>query len=450
MSNYIERLFVKQVRHLRDVDISIGKNEDESPRHLILTGPNGSGKTSLLQAILAYLQGSAEHKRWLHEPEWKNRRDALQLQIEQTNSQIQNAPGSLRLQLEKQRDLEVQELQNLDVQLKHLETLELVIPDRGGLFRPYLEGKVVIAFFGAKRKNEMSRSQTIRKIDLKERYAIEAEGRIEFLEYIVGLNAKRAFASTDGDHAAVDVIDRWFARFTQALKDLYGDSALELLFDRDAFNYRIQLSDGREPFDLNQLSDGYNAVLSVVTELVIRMERLAPRTFDLPGIVLIDEIETHLHIELQRKILPFLTTFFPKVQFIVTTHSPFVLTSISNATIFDLSTKTKVEDLTGYSSQAVLEGYFGQSKYSEVLQAELAEYRDLARRKASLGLDEFDRLEELKDRLRDLPKAFSPELEMALQEIEGTETILHAAEAPVHLDAPTRHVEPGRQGLAGA
>lgn len=39
---------------------------------------------------------------------------------------------------------------------------------------------------------------------------------------------------------------------------------------------------------------------------------------------LVDEIETHLHVDLQKKVLPFLISFFPKIQFIVTTHSPFV------------------------------------------------------------------------------------------------------------------------------
>ena len=49
------------------------------------------------------------------------------------------------------------------------------------------------------------------------------------------------------------------------------------------------------------------------------------KMYDLQGIVLIDEIETHLHVELQKKILPFLTNFFPNIQFVITTHSPFIL-----------------------------------------------------------------------------------------------------------------------------
>lgn len=58
--------------------------------------------------------------------------------------------------------------------------------------------------------------------------------------------------------------------------------------------------------------------------------------FDMQGIVLIDEIETHLHLELQKIILKLLTTVFPNIQFIITTHSPFILSSLENTVVYDL------------------------------------------------------------------------------------------------------------------
>lgn len=70
----------------------------------------------------------------------------------------------------------------------------------------------------------------------------------------------------------------------------------------------------------------------------MRMQNQIQRSFDfdLPGIVLVDEIETHLHLELQKNIMPFLTTIFPNIQFIVTSHSPFILNSIQNVVLYDL------------------------------------------------------------------------------------------------------------------
>lgn len=99
--------------------------------------------------------------------------------------------------------------------------------------------------------------------------------------------------------------------------------------------------DGRNPFDFTQLSDGYSAAIRILADLMMRMDQnwLMNNTglvLDTEGIVLIDEIETHLHHELQKSILPFLVEMFPRLQFVVTTHSPFVVNSLDNVVIYDL------------------------------------------------------------------------------------------------------------------
>ncbi len=117
---------------------------------------------------------------------------------------------------------------------------------------------------------------------------------------------------------------------------------------------------GREPFRLvdNQLSDGFSSVLQLVSKLLLRMEAVTAGSYEVSGIVLIDEIETHLHIKLQKAILPFLTDFFPNIQFIVTTHSPFVLTSLNDAVVFDLESKSRWENMAPMSASTVVEEYF--------------------------------------------------------------------------------------------
>lgn len=61
----------------------------------------------------------------------------------------------------------------------------------------------------------------------------------------------------------------------------------------------------RDSFDFNTLSSGYAAVLDIVVDLIIRMESQSDRKFDfsVAGIVLIDEIETHLHLSCSEKSL---------------------------------------------------------------------------------------------------------------------------------------------------
>ena len=90
----------------------------------------------------------------------------------------------------------------------------------------------------------------------------------------------------------------------------------------------------------------------------MRSEYLKVSPSKLCGVAIIDEIDAHLHVTLQRKILPFLSESFPGIQYIVTTHSPFVLTSVSNAEIYDISRREQVGDLSSYSYESVLEGFW--------------------------------------------------------------------------------------------
>lgn len=75
---------------------------------------------------------------------------------------------------------------------------------------------------------------------------------------------------------------------------------------------------------------------------------------------MIDEIDVHLHISLQKLIFPFFTRSFPKLQFIVSTHSPFVITSTDNDTVvYDISSgEFFEEDLSQYSYKSVIKGLF--------------------------------------------------------------------------------------------
>lgn len=89
------------------------------------------------------------------------------------------------------------------------------------------------------------------------------------------------------------------------------------------------------------MSSGELAMLCLFGELIKQTDKIGKLIQDITGIVLVDEIDKHLHIRLQKDILPKLINMFPKVQFIVTSHSPFLGLGLSeNAdlsyTIYDL------------------------------------------------------------------------------------------------------------------
>jgi hypothetical protein len=79
--------------------------------------------------------------------------------------------------------------------------------------------------------------------------------------------------------------------------------------------------------ELTELSDGYQALLVVVLDLMLRYQYLFFEGEPLAGraLVGIDEIDLHLHPRWQRTVLPQLTDLFPNTQFVVTTHSPIVV-----------------------------------------------------------------------------------------------------------------------------
>lgn len=93
---------------------------------------------------------------------------------------------------------------------------------------------------------------------------------------------------------------------------------------------------------LRELSDGYRNTLSMIADIAYRMAMLNPQLLDnvttqTSGVVLIDELDLHLHPKWQQRIVHDLKTIFPKVQFIVTTHSPSIIGSVPDEQLFILS-----------------------------------------------------------------------------------------------------------------
>lgn len=305
MEYFIKSIKINKVRHLENIEIPISEIQK---KHLILTGKNGSGKTSLLEAIREYLRIV-----------YKNDIDA-------------------RINMNIDRLIE----EFLDSKKRYeTKTLEIAIDNIIELAEKCNNGNFLIAYFDAKRKNEMLNPQGPKKFELNPKYNIDEKVNKEFLQYLVNLKTQKSFAMTENkDIEIAEKINKWFETFENGLREIFGDKNLKLEFDFMNYNFNI-ISEGREPFNLNQLSDGYSAVINIITDIILRMENKKGIGYDLEGIVLIDELETHLHIELQKKILPFLTKFFPKIQFIITTHSPFVLRILLKMQLFT-TWKTKL------------------------------------------------------------------------------------------------------------
>lgn len=133
--------------------------------------------------------------------------------------------------------------------------------------------------------------------------------------------------------------------------------------EKASFNYKVKSGELEvsikrknrtvESLPLRIFSDGIKSTMSMIADIAYRMAILNPQLLDnvleeTSGVVLIDEIDMHLHPSWQSKIIKILVKIFPKVQFIFTTHSPSVLSNISNENILILNNLEiyKIEDKT--------------------------------------------------------------------------------------------------------
>lgn len=95
-----------------------------------------------------------------------------------------------------------------------------------------------------------------------------------------------------------------------------------------------------EKFPVRMLSDGEKGIISLVADIAYRMALLNPdlleHVLETSGVVLIDEIDMHLHPAWQKKIVNNLTQIFPNIQFVMTTHSPSILVNVRRENIWVL------------------------------------------------------------------------------------------------------------------
>ena len=368
---YIQKIHINKIRHLQNIDIPI---ENDLYPHLILTGKNGSGKTSVLQAIANHLQNIANHP-------YKNF-----LRYEQNIKYYQDILNNGSNSVNDKKGLEINKKQYAF----YFGEVKVDFYNIDDFISKYQKGEFIIAFYEANRKVVINEPLNPTKPAIKEVWSTKEIATIEFLNFLSDLKIQEALARNEKlDHEA-DIIKTWFVDFEILLKKVFQDDALQLLFNYKDYSFQI-LTQGKT-FKFTEMSDGFAAVLEIIIDLILKMQRkdTLTRAYQQEGIVLIDEVETHLHLELQRLVLPLLTQLFPNIQFIVTTHSPLVLNSINNAVAFDLEHQQLVDDLTEYSYESLAEGYFGVRTSSSYAEMQLDKLKKLLEKETLLSSEKSE------------------------------------------------------------
>ncbi len=392
MNHFIKNIHVNNLFHLRNFDIPI---EDEKTPHLIITGKNGSGKTILLNAIAEFLE-NIKNDNTLNFTKYEEYRDIFAKRL---NSELKD-PKDL---------MEVKNSLNY-YQSRIDETfgkVKLDFVNVAALISDYQEGDFIITFYQAARNPQMVEPVNPEKPQYKLNGNVKDTATSQFLKFLSDLKIQEALARNENQMKDADHIRQWFVDFENLLRQIYQDNKLNLTFNYKDYSFHIQI--GEKIFKFTELSDGFAAILDIVADLILKMQTKdsLTRAYQKKGIVLIDEVETHLHLELQKIVLPILTKVFPNIQFIITTHSPFVLSSLENAVAFDLEHQEIINELTQYSYEALAEGYFGVKTDSSYMEMRLEALKQLLEKSCLTDVEKAEAQNMIAD-FENIPEAVSP------------------------------------------
>ena len=327
--------------------------------HLVLTGPNGSGKSRILNSLNILLSKMVS-KSPPNERDLVHDLNLYQNALKNLNDTPQNINSYKNQVLRIESEIKT---------LKYPITIDWY--DYNYVYEKVVSNDFIFVNLPAHRMTNFKRNDNIRKFNyLKEFSGSTMKKNEEFLTYLLSLKQQKSFAKSEKNIESPN-IDEFFDKLQRAFRELFDIEDLELLFIYEELVFKFKSRD--KLFSFHQLSDGYSACIDIFTEILSRQIPDMKKTFifEQPGIVMIDEIETHLHLELQKSILPILMRLFPKIQFILSTHSPFVINSTQNIVVYDLQKKLQLTNLYAYSYERIVENFYNLNLHNIELNQEL-------------------------------------------------------------------------------
>ncbi len=346
---------------------------------LIITGGNGCGKTSFITAIYNYL------KKGIDDPN-NNNVQFLTSQINSYEYQLNNIgrdAGNYNYysnELEKHR-ARLNEINDFKIDINSIDNKDT---------------RSLLRFHSATRQSAISSPDQAPKhsvlVEENRHFSNDKDGSQFFESYLLSLKKNQSYAiAFDKNEAEANRIKDWFDKIQTDLQSLFEDSNLILEFDTKDEKFYLH-QEGKDKYTFQTLSAGYSSILSIYTDLIMRVEMWGVSPDNIQGIIFIDEIDAHLHVSLQKQILRFFIKSFPKIQFIVTTHSPFVVTSVTNSVIYDLTANEQIIDVSSYSYGVVMEEIFGVLPDSHALTDKLTRIENLAKNITSDNIDELEKI----------------------------------------------------------
>ena len=337
---YIDRIVLQNFRSFRKASIEFvhsGRDFEKlglpSPRFAnvnLLLGNNGFGKTTLLKAIALACMGPAVARAGIypyrlirHEPRKAASKSAADAKSRPTQAGIQawftpheqdNVPeGVARLEsdvhVRRQGDLEELQWVHADEKPWH------------PIFSAESDAMFFVGYGASRRVEQRERFDSGQRRSRVFARAQRVQSLFEDTYSLVPLSSwLPAYAAQNKGR---------FAQVVDTLKALTGKGHYQFTGELEAGEYLFEREGLRVPFPA--LSDGYRAYLGWIGDLLYHVCMTCPpgkKLVENRGIVMVDEIDLHLHPKWQMDVLPTLAKALPNLQFIVTSHSPLIVGSL--------------------------------------------------------------------------------------------------------------------------
>lgn len=208
------------------------------------------------------------------------------------------------------------------------------------------------------------------------------------LQWVLNCKTKASLAETEGDKELGTGYRKAIEKIEEIVSEITG---WKIEFAINVRRLGVYLSVDAITMSFDALPDGLKSILAWIADMLMRIDRINWSTDENPFnrnlIVVLDEIDIHLHPAWQRKILPVLQRYFPNSQFFVSTHSPFVVGSVDGAWVYRLKKEgqnTRLlngepllsEDAKSYSM--LLEEVFGiKEEFGVAIEQQLKEFSEL-------------------------------------------------------------------------
>jgi len=373
---YIESIVIENIRAIEKLKITF---PDVLAGWHVFIGDNGSGKSSLMKAISANLIGVQEINGIL--PVWqewlkKGKNHGL-IEVNLTTKY----PNRIILERNK----------------NGIVLFSAVEPDESKNFFSAGYGPFRRLSGGDEKRNKITLSLPKAAAHLS--IFGEEASLTDALDWIIELDRKRIKEKYENQN-----VKNESQAIFDGLKNFINNSQLlphNTTFENVDVDGNVLFTDGnKNQVSVLQLSDGYRSILSLMFDLIRQMLKIyghekvfENNNLDLPtinieGIVLIDEVDAHLHPSWQAKIGAWFTTYFPNIQFIVTTHSPLICRASEKGSIWKLAapnSSEKSKEITGVQKERLIFGNILDAYGTEVFGAETSIKKEAAQQRNRLG-----------------------------------------------------------------